>query len=77
MAVRVVVYSGPKFMALPLGTHKLTFDFLRSKRSGQRGKEAALGGPGWVTLVACFGKRVCLCGGRSCSQSFKTMSSQV
>lgn len=36
-------------MALPLGIHGLTFDLLKSKGSGQRGQEAALGGPGWVT----------------------------
>lgn len=47
MAVRVVMYNGPKFMALPLGTHELTFDLLRSKRSGQGEQEGgSTGVPG-------------------------------
>lgn len=37
VAIRVVVYNGPKFIALSLGTHELTFDLLRSKGIGQRG----------------------------------------
>lgn len=49
MVVRVVIYNGPKFMALPLGTHELTFDLLRSKGSGQRGQEAAGEQAGQVT----------------------------
>lgn len=46
VAVRVAVYNGPKFVALSLGTHELTFDLLRSKGVGQRGQEGSAGGPG-------------------------------
>lgn len=52
----MVVYNGAKFMALPLGIHELTFDLLRSKESGQREQEAALGDPGWVTQWLALGR---------------------
>ena len=63
MAVRVVVCNGPKFMALPLGTHELTFDLLRSKGSGQREQEGgSTGGSRVGDTVVSFGKWVRVCG---------------
>lgn len=43
VAIRVVVYNGPKFIALPLGTHELICDLLISKGSGHRGQEGNTG----------------------------------
>lgn len=46
MVVRIIVYNGPKFIALPLVAHELTYDLLRSKGSGQREQEGgSTGGP--------------------------------
>lgn len=49
VAISVVVYNGPKFIVLSLGTHELTFDLLRSKGIGQRGLEGCTLGPRVVT----------------------------
>lgn len=74
----VVLYNGLKFMALPLGTHELTFDLLRSKGSRQREQEEGStvgprvgehGGQLWEVGV-CFV-------GREMAQSFVTVSNQV
>lgn len=49
VAIRIVVYNEPKFIALPLGTHELTFDLLLSKGVRREDRRAVQGSPGWVT----------------------------
>lgn len=71
MAVRVVVFNGPKFMALPFGTHELTFDLLRSKGSGQKEQEGgSTGGPRLGDTVVSFGKWVPVCAGTGGGSEF-------
>lgn len=45
VAIRIVMYNGPNFIALPLGTHELAFDLLISQGSGQGREEGSTGEP--------------------------------
>lgn len=57
VAIRIVVHNEPKFIALPLGTHELTFDLLISK-GVDRGQEGSTGASRVGDMVAGFGKGI-------------------
>lgn len=65
VAVRVVVYDGPKFIALTLETHELI-----TRGLGREDRRTALGGPGWVTWWPALGREEVI-------HNFKAMFSQL
>lgn len=65
VAIRVVVYDGPKFIALTLATHELI-----TRELGREDGRAALGGPGWLTWWPALVREELI-------HNFKAMLSQV